>query len=467
MSDIHSQTQGFSRWREARLRAMFRKEDVASLRFLAWLRSGTLAVVAVWLLSLAHAPHLAEHLISCALFAGLGWVYYALSRRGRSRPWYSVLFPVVDALIVLDNLLPIMPWNAPSVPLPILLRFGSFSFLFVPLALMAFLYSPWRTLWSAVAAALAWSAAVLYILSQPGAFGQTSLMLTMTEDPRRFLATILNPNFVNLTTVESDVFMLLLVGALLSIVVWRTRELVRRQIVVERNRAQLARYFSPNLIEELQEVKEPLGPGRTQRVAVLFADIVDFTRTCERLPPERVMELLRSFDRRMARVVFAHHGTLDKYIGDAVMATFGTPRSGREDALNALRSARAMIDELERWNAKRTARGAVPIRVGIGVHYGVAVLGDIGDERRLEFAVIGDAVNVASRIERLTRVLGSDILMSQDLVDAAREEAPAAAEAALAGFVVDRPRKLRGRREPVTLWSYRRAAPAEAHAGAA
>ena len=453
MSDIFPQTPGLSRWREARLQAIFRKEELASLRFLAWLRTGTLALVALWLLSLVSAYRV-EHLVSCALFAGLGWVYYALSRRGRGRPWYSVLFPVIDALIVLDNLLPIMPWNAPSVPLPILLRFGSFSFLFVPLALMAFLYSPWRTLWSAVAAALAWSAAVLYILSEPGAFGQTSLMLQMTEDPRRFLATILNPNFVSLTTVESDIFMLLLVGSLLSVVVWRTRGLVRRQIVVERSRAQLARYFSPNLIDELQEVKEPLGPGRTQRVAVLFADIVEFTRMSERLPPEQVMELLRSFDRRMARVVFAHRGTLDKYIGDAVMATFGTPRAGPEDALNALRTARAMIDELARWNAKRVARGAVPIRIGIGVHYGIAVLGDIGDERRLEFAVIGDAVNVASRIERLTRALGCDILASQDLVDAARAEAADAAEAALAGFGVDRPRKLRGRREPVILWAY-------------
>ena len=464
MSDIQfRRPRGLSRWREARMQAMFRKEDIASLRFLAWLRTGTLALVALWLLSLVSA-HRVEHLVSCALFAGLGWVYYALSRRGR--PWYSVLFPVVDALIVLDNLLPIMPWNAPSVPLPILLRFGSFSFLFVPLALMAFLYSPWRTLWSAVAAALAWSAAVLYILSEPGAFGETSLMLVMQDDPRRFLATILNPNFVNLTTVESDIFMLLLVGSLLSAVVWRTRGLVRRQIVVERNRAQLARYFSPNLIDELQEIEEPLGPGRTQRVAVLFADIVEFTRMSERLAPEQVMELLRSFDRRMARVVFAHHGTLDKYIGDAVMATFGTPRTGREDALNALRTARAMIDELERWNAKRVARGSVPIRIGIGVHYGIAVLGDIGDERRLEFAVIGDAVNVASRIERLTRALGCDILASQDLIDAARAEAADAAEAALAGFAVDRPRKLRGRREPVTLWAYGRHRAAEAAAAA-
>ena len=463
MSDIFLPASSSSRWREARLRGVFRREELASLRFLAWLRTGTLAVVALWLLSLVSAYRL-EHLISCALFAGLGWIYYWLTLRGHGRPWYSVFFPVIDALIVLDNLLPIMPWNVPSVPLPILLRFGSFSFLFVPLALQAFLYSPWRTLWSAVAAALAWSGAVVYILGQPGAFGQTSLMLKMTEDPRRFLATILNPNFVNLTTFESDIFMLLLVGSLHSVVVWRTRELVRRQIIVERNRSQLARYFSPNLIDELQEVKEPLGPGRTQRVAVLFADIVEFTRMSERLAPEQVMELLRSFDRRMARVVFAHRGTLDKYIGDAVMATFGTPRAGPEDALNALRAARGMIDELEDWNAKRLARGAAQIRIGIGVHYGVAVLGDIGDERRLEFAVIGDAVNVASRIERLTRALGCDILASEDLVDAARAESPNAAEAAIAGFVVDRPRKLRGRREPVTLWSYRRSAAAEAGA---
>ncbi len=167
------------------------------------------------------------------------------------------------------------------------------------------------------------------------------------------------------------------------------------------------------------------------------------------------MALLRSFHRRMALMIFDHHGTLDKYIGDAVMATFGTPRTGPQDAVNALLCARAMVDELGRWNRKRVARGAVPIRASIGVHYGSAVLGDIGDERRLEYAVIGDTVNVASRIERLTRTIGADILVTQDLVDAARRQAPELAATALAGFVPDKQRHLRGRSEPVLLWAYR------------
>jgi adenylate cyclase len=455
MSDTHSHSD-YARRRDARLRATFREEELASLRFLAWLRSGTLAVVALWLITFTRTPHLIEHVISCALFAALGWVYYALSRRHHSQPWYGILFPVIDALVLIDNLVPIMPWNAPSLPLPVLLRFGSFSFLFVTLTLTAFLYSPWRALWNAVAVGVAWSGAVLYILNQPGAFSETNPRLLMHEDPRRFLATILNPNFVDVTGFQNDLFLLFLVGSLLSIVAWRARALLRRQIMIESNRARLARYFSPNLVDELQMVEAPLDEVRSQQIAVLFADIVGFTRMSERLPPERVIELLRSFQRRMARTVFAHDGTLDKYIGDALMATFGTPHAGKHDALNAIRCARAMIEELDRWNEKRAARGAAPIHVGIGVHFGSVVLGDIGDERRLEFAVIGDTVNVASRIERLTRVIQTDVLVSQDLVDAARREAPEQTSTALAGFVEDRPRKLRGRREPIMLWSFRR-----------
>ena len=123
-------------------------------------------------------------------------------------------------------------------------------------------------------------------------------------------------------------------------------------------------------------------------------------------------------------------------------------------------AARAMIDELARWNEKRRARGADPVWAGVGVHFGPAVLGDIGDERRLEYAVIGDTVNVASRIERLTRALSVDILASGDLIEAAQREAPEQAGALLASFVQGRPRTLRGREGPVALWSYRALAPA-------
>jgi adenylate cyclase len=233
---------------------------------------------------------------------------------------------------------------------------------------------------------------------------------------------------------------------------------VLRQMTAERARSHLARHFSPNMVDALQAADETLGEVRHQDVGVLFADIIGFTRLSEKLAPERVVAILRSFHRRMAHIVFSHDGTLDKYIGDAVMATFGTPRTGPQDAVNALLCARAMVEELGRWNRKRIARGAAPIQVSIGVHYGRAVLGDIGDERRLEYAVIGDTVNVASRVERLTRTVGANILVTQDLVDAARRQSPELAATAMAGFVPDKQRYLRGRSEPVLLWAYREAA---------
>jgi adenylate cyclase len=441
--------------REVRLDAVFRQEEISALWLVAWIRTGAMVVVAAWLILERLSPRLTENLISAVLFGALGWVYYAFSVRRTVSTWYYLAVPLLDALIILDNVLPIMPWNAPPVPAPIVLRFDAEAFLIIPLMLAAFLYSPWRTFWRSVVTALVWIAAALWVLSRPGAFTVMHLGNMAATDPKQYLATFLDPNFVDLDKVANFAFVVVLTGALLSLAVWRTRKLVLRAMSVERARSHLARYFSPNMVDALQAADETLGQVRHQDVGVLFADIIGFTRLAEKLDPERVVALLRSFHRRMAHTVFTHHGTLDKYIGDAVMATFGTPHVGPQDAVNALLCARAMVEELGRWNRKRVARGAAPIRVSIGVHYGSAVQGDIGDERRLEYAVIGDTVNVASRIERLTRTVGADILVTQDLVDAARRQAPELAAQALAGFVPDKKRQLRGRTEPVLLWAYR------------
>src|SRR5690606_40124645 len=125
------------------------------------------------------------------------------------------------------------------------------------------------------------------------------------------------------------------------------RSRVLRQVAAESARSNLARYFSPNLVDRLAIADRPFDDQRSQYVAVLFVDIIDFTATAEDMEPERVIALLRSFHRRMCRVIFDHGGTLDKYIGDAVMATFGTPQPGHGDASAALRCARAMLREIE------------------------------------------------------------------------------------------------------------------------
>jgi adenylate cyclase len=138
------------------------------------------------------------------------------------------------------------------------------------------------------------------------------------------------------------------------------------------------------------------------------------------------MQLLRDFHGRMAACVFAHGGTLDKFIGDGLMATFGTPEPQADAADRAYACGLAMLAAIEEWTAGRAAAGELPVGVGIGIHLGPVTMGDIGGggdgehgmTQRFEFAVIGDTVNVASRLERLTRELGVALLVSDALVRA-------------------------------------------------
>ena len=123
------------------------------------------------------------------------------------------------------------------------------------------------------------------------------------------------------------------------------------------------------------------------------------------------------------------------------------------DAANALRCGRAMLADIEEWNAARRETGAEPIKVSIGLHYGSVVLGDIGSERRLEYAVLGDAVNVASRLEVLTRTLGVGMVTSDDLVTAIRHDADADSIELLSSLDSAGVQHLRGREEPITAWT--------------
>ena len=219
----------------------------------------------------------------------------------------------------------------------------------------------------------------------------------------------------------------------------------------ERARANLARYFAPNMVDLLATSDEPFGPARSQDVVVLFVDIVGFTSLCEAMAPEAVFDLLRAFQRRMSLAVFGAEGTVDKFIGDGMMATFGTPEPQSDDPVRALRCAKAMQESIAELNEERV--GEAPIRIAVGLHSGPALLGNIGSERRLEFAVIGDVVNVASRLERLCRPLGADIVASDDLIAAIHSALDDAADPLLADFRRREPQQIPGRRETLNVWT--------------
>ena len=176
----------------------------------------------------------------------------------------------------------------------------------------------------------------------------------------------------------------------------RLAERVRREAVSREN---FARYFSPPVAARIAASDAPALPGGERRtVAVLFADLRGFTRLAATMTPDDVAATLSEFLSAMVECVFRHGGTLDKFIGDCVMAQWGAPEHTPDDADQALRAAVAMHESLGALNRDRSLRGRPALRMGIGIAFGEVFAGNIGSERRLEFTVIGDAVNQASRL---------------------------------------------------------------------
>ncbi|MFO1060075.1 MAG: PAS domain S-box protein [Dongiaceae bacterium] len=223
----------------------------------------------------------------------------------------------------------------------------------------------------------------------------------------------------------------------------------QRLAEAEKQRASLARYFSPNMVDEMMRAGGGIGAARTLPATVLFADIIGFTAMSAGMTGPEVIAFLREFHGIVEEAVFASEGTLDKYMGDGVMAIFGTPRPGPRDASNAVACARALIAAFNQWNRRRAAAGQPPTHLGVGLHFGEVILGDIGSRRRLELTVVGDTVNVASRVEAMSRTLQSAVVATGAVVDAVRREG---GEGVLAGFRALGSHMLRGRREPLALW---------------
>jgi adenylate cyclase len=230
------------------------------------------------------------------------------------------------------------------------------------------------------------------------------------------------------------------------------RELDQQRAAAERARTNLARYFSPNVVDLLADSDEPLGPVRRQKVAVLFVDIVGFTGMAEALAPEAVVAMLRDFHQRMAARIFDCGGTVEKYIGDEIFAVFGLPTPSPHDAANALRCASLMLKELEVWNTERTTRRETPLAIGIGLNYGPAVLGDVGTEHSLSFTVIGDTVNVASRLQSLTRELKTPLVVADAILTQIAGGRPVDTASLPLRLEDQGERELRGRSAAIRVW---------------
>jgi len=210
-----------------------------------------------------------------------------------------------------------------------------------------------------------------------------------------------------------------------------------------------SRYVSKDVFDQLMSDPSKAGLGGKRRsMTVLFSDIRGFTTFSEQGEPEAIVQQLNEYFSRMVHVVFEHRGTLDKFVGDAVMALFGAPLDDPDHAEHAVQAALAMLRELEELNRGWAAEGRPTLAIGVGVNTGEMVAGNIGSESIMSYTVIGDAVNLGSRLESLNKQYGTSVIVS----DATRERLQGRYDIRALGDVV-----VKGKSQPVAIFEVREA----------
>jgi adenylate cyclase len=226
-------------------------------------------------------------------------------------------------------------------------------------------------------------------------------------------------------------------------------DLVTERLERGRLNREFRRFVSRDVADMLvrePEMYQAAAAGRRRRVVVLFSDVRGFTSRSEKADPAELVGQLNEYLTKMVDVVFRHEGTLDKFIGDAVMAHWGALEDGSDatHATRAVEAAKAMIGELDRLNEGWKSEDRDPFKIGIGLHIGEVVSGEIGCAERTEFGVIGDAVNLASRIEGLTKHYSAPLLISGAVAELIDHESGLRCVGRL---------RVKGRREPVVLFT--------------
>ncbi len=343
--------------------------------------------------------------LTLVLFGALGWVGAWLASKRIAIERLPVVTAILDALLVLGNLA-YSHWGL-GIPGSLFAAFPVTWVVPITMGAAAIHYQP--RLQAFVAGIYVAGLSLL-------AFGGDFMSAAERQEDLAALQGLFS------TQANAVRIVMVFAAALILILVARQGRLMLERAVRETTlRVNLTRYLPRELAPILtDQAFASLRQGRRIPVTVMFVDIRASTTFGETMEPAQLAIFITSFRRRVLRAASRHGGVIDKFTGDGALILFGVPGARDGDAKRALDCGRTLLTLIDRWNAKR--RFNPPVRLGIGIHTGDVFCGVVGDESRLEFTVVGETVNIASRIEQATKGAGCEILASQETVVAAGEE---------------------------------------------
>jgi adenylate cyclase len=324
------------------------------------------------------------------------WRLY-LAYQGRLNRAMRMLSTAVDVAVLMITI-----WSFHiqyGQPAAFYLKAPTLLYIFIFIALRALSLAPGYVLFAGVAAAGGWLALLGYALAEPDGMGLVT---------RDYVAYMTSARILIGGEVDK-VLSILVVSVLLAVAAARARALLHRAVTEGAAAGRLARFFAPEIAATIVGAEEAdlrPGEGRQTEAAAMFIDLRGFTRLAAQLPPRDLLRMLREYQGIAVPVIQAHGGSVITYLGDGIMVTFGAVRLCANYAADALRCACALVDALDAWSAERRGRDVPAPGVGIGIEVGTVTCGAIGDIGRLEYAVIGDPVNRAAKLQNHTKIEG-------------------------------------------------------------
>jgi adenylate cyclase len=399
-----------------RTRQAIRASQTQAEILIAWIQ---LAIVASFALLYELAPQ--ATMVDDLHFTPLPWVlaaYAAVTAIRLMLAYAQALGELLLSLsVIIDlGLLMVLIWGfhvqygqPPAFYLKVPTLFTAFIFI----ALRALRFEVRYVVLAGLAAAAGWASLVAY-----------AIVVTPGDVVMRDFVGYMTGNRILIGAEIEKILAILVVTAVLALAIARARRLLVRAAIDGAAARDLARFFDPEVAERIRGAEAPLkaGEGEARDAAILFLDIRDFTRLGTELAPSALMALLTEYQARLVPLIQQHGGVIDKFLGDGILATFGAAHRSARHAAEALEAVDAVMAEAARWRSERARRGQPPLAIHAGLAVGCIVFGAVGDEQRLEYTVIGDAVNLAAKVEKHNKLEGTRALATAETWRRAAEQ---------------------------------------------